>query len=82
MHPTPAPAQRTPGRILAEELDPKLRLQAHLELGRRALASDALELAETHFTEARDLDPTDERPRAELRGLGMRTRRRSRWWLW
>lgn len=78
---TPIPAKRTPGRILAEELDPALRLQAHLELGRRALADDAIELAETHFTEAREIDPTDERPKAELRGLGAR-KKRSRWWRW
>lgn len=81
MHLTPTPVKRTPGRILAEEMDPDLRLQAHLELGRRALASEALDLAETHFTEARDIDPTDERPKAELRGLGRR-KKRSRWWLW
>ena len=74
----------TPGRVLAEEADPRIRLDAHLELGRRALAIRELDLAETHFREASELDPSDERPRAELRGLGKlrAPARASRWWLW
>lgn len=77
--PTPAPS---PGRILAEEFDPAARLNAHLELGRRALATDDLTGAETHFTEACELDPTDERARAELRGLGKLKKQRKSWWRW
>ncbi|MEZ4317258.1 MAG: hypothetical protein R3F61_07130 [Myxococcota bacterium] len=61
---------RHPGVLLLEETDPSLRLVAHLELGRRAKARDDIDTAETHFREARALDPLDERPRAELRGLG------------
>lgn len=57
------------------------RIDAHLELGRRALETDEVERAAMHFREACDLDPTDERPRAELRGLG-KLNQRTRWWLW
>ena len=70
MHATPNPARRNPGLLLMEETDPAVRLDAHLELGRRAMAREDLDTAETHFIEASHLDPTDERPRAELRGLG------------
>lgn len=67
---TPHPAAaRHPAVVLIEESDPRVRLAAHLELGRRAVARRELELAQAHFREASDLDPTDERPRAELRGL-------------
>jgi len=66
---TPVP-KRSPSLLLMEETDPAIRLDAHLELGRRAVARDDLDTAETHFREASELDPTDERPRAELRGLG------------
>lgn len=67
---TPAPATRHPGRLLAEEANPTLRLAAHLELGNRALARKDTDTAQMHFAAASDLDPTDERPRASLRGLG------------
>ncbi len=60
----------SPGRVLVEETDPGARLDAHLELGRRAAQRSDLDTAETHFRQALELDPTDERPKAELRGLG------------
>ena len=70
---TPLPTavrNASPGRVLVEETDPIARLDAHLELGRRAAKRSDLDTAETHFREALELDPTDERPKAELRGLG------------
>jgi hypothetical protein len=69
---TPLPIDRSvsPGRVLVEETDPAARLDAHLELGRRAAEREEFDTAETHFREALELDPTDERPKAELRGLG------------
>ncbi|MCB9679781.1 MAG: hypothetical protein H6737_32040 [Alphaproteobacteria bacterium] len=71
MHaPTPTPVRRHPGLLLVEETDPAIRLAAHLELGRRAAARSDLDTAETHFRAALELDPSDSRPRAELRGLG------------
>lgn len=69
-HTTPIPSLRDPRMVLVEESNPTLRMDAHLELGRRAREQNNLSSAETHFREAFDLDPTDERPRAELRGLG------------
>ena len=73
--PDSSPVRPHPGRLLVEETDPQIRLAAHLELGRRALGRRDLEIAETHFRQACDLDPTDERPRAELRGMGRNERR-------
>ncbi|MCA9566416.1 MAG: hypothetical protein KC656_01180 [Myxococcales bacterium] len=80
--PRPAP-ERHPAKVLVEETDPALRLDAHLELGRRAKARSDRESARTHFEEALEIDPTDERPRAELRGMGTgRPRRSLRFWRW
>ncbi len=80
---TPAPVERHPGRTLAEEANPILRLAAHLELGKRALAREDVETAHRHFSAASDLDPTDERPRAGLRGLGRLDTKKKRWFgLW
>lgn len=71
--PRPAPPRDHPVNVLLEETDPQLRLDAHLELGRRAVARADRHSARTHFAEAVEIDPTDERPRAELRSLGNAT---------
>lgn len=84
----PRATARHPAVVLVEDPDPAARLAAHLELGRRAVARSDLELAETHFREAHALDPSDERPHAELRGLKAasgapersRWTRRFTWW--
>jgi Tfp pilus assembly protein PilF len=80
--PRPAPPRDPAITVLLEETDPRLRLDAHLELGRRAMARRDAVAARTHFEEACDLDPTDERPRAELRGLARPTTKRGflRFW--
>ncbi len=53
-------------RTLIEEEDPNLRIDAHMLLGRRALNREDEDSALSHFREAADLDPTDERPRTAL----------------
>jgi Flp pilus assembly protein TadD len=82
---TNAPTVRHPAVVLVEDADPTARAAAHLELGRRAVARRELDLAQTHFQHATDLDPTDERPRSELRDLAPAEvaaprRRFLRWW--
>lgn len=73
-------------RTLIEEEDPVLRVEAHLVLGRRALNREDSDAARTHFREAADLDPTDERPRTALLEIeGVQTRKkpaRSAFWRW
>lgn len=71
---------RHPGHVLVEETDPGLRLDAHLELGRRAMARSDDAIARTHFEEALQLDPTDERPKAELRSIGVTTKLKTKRW--
>jgi predicted ATPase len=53
-------------RILIEDSDPQRRLDAHVTLGERALLRSDVDSARSHFRQAADLDPTDERPRAAL----------------
>ncbi len=54
-------------RVLMEETDPRLRAEAHLLLGKRAVARDDAIAAEAHFQEAAELDPADEDTWALLR---------------
>lgn len=72
-----------PVAVLLDESDPVRRARAHLALGERAIARDALELATEHLREAVDLDPTDEQPKALLAKLAQRNdgnRRKRSWW--
>lgn len=55
--------------LLMQEPDPVLRSRAHAELGNRALSSDDLPKAVVHYTEALELDPTDEVSRDQLARL-------------
>ncbi len=56
-------------RTLLGDTDPVRRSRAHYLLGRSALDRSDLLTARDHFSEAADLDPTDERPRSELATL-------------
>ena len=69
---------------LIEDTDPHRRMQAHLTLGERALDRQDTDTALVHFREARDLDPTDERPRTALLELEGAARRPGRvtFWRW
>ena len=55
---------------LLENRDPIFRCQAHLTLGRRAIARDDVRTAVAHFQEALILDPEGEAPKTLLRQLG------------
>ncbi|MBT3220351.1 MAG: hypothetical protein HN348_14795 [Proteobacteria bacterium] len=60
---------------LLEDVDPIRRSKAHAELGHRAVERDDSDAARVHFSEAVDLDPTDEVSRLILSRL---TRARAR----
>lgn len=77
MSTTIEPVPPHPVQVLLEDPDPLRRSRAHLALGRKAMAQEELEIATEHFRAAADLDPTDERPRSYLRGLGGVRRRRT-----
>ena len=62
--------ERHPTVILLEESDPLQRSAAHLELGHRALARDNRQLAETHYREAAQLNPSDPQAAQALQGIG------------
>ena len=64
-------------RILIEDRDPQHRLDAHVTLGERALERSDVDSARSHFRQAADLDPTDERPRSALLQLEGAASRRS-----
>ena len=55
--------------ILLEEADPVVRSRAHVELAQRALSTDNVPKAVLHYTEALELDPTDEVSRDTLARL-------------
>jgi len=59
-----------PVDVIASDPDPMSRSRAHTALGRRAAARSDTDQAIWHYREALDLDPTDEVPKDELRGLG------------
>jgi len=63
-------------RLLVEEPDLGRRAEAHVELGRLALARRRPDLAILHFREALLLEPGFERARAALRALGELSRQR------
>ena len=63
-------------RTLIEDTNPEARIDAHLLLGKRALSREDETSALSHFREAADLDPTDERPRTALLELEGASKRR------
>lgn len=74
-----AEATSNPVRVILEDPVPSHRVEAHLELGRRAAARGARDAARIHFLEAAKLAPDDPRPRQELREVTEPDKRFGRW---
>ena len=59
-----------PVLVLIQEVDERLRADAHLILGHQAAKRDNTPLATKHFREAALLDPESDRPRQALHSIG------------